>query len=135
MGEMTYAAMLSAERDAALNELLPEWHSWQKRFVQGIGYRNRSSVMSGYMVPRDRDDDNGEHDAYLHNKTMEDIDFQVGELTEPHRTAIYCLALNLSTGAAVWCHPRLPKDRDERIVVVVAARALLMARLISAGVI
>lgn len=130
----TYAEMVAAEREAAMNELLQQWHQWQSRFSVGIGYRNRSSTFSSYVPGKEYDDVHGVHDEYLLQHTMESIDFQVSEMQEPYRTAIFALARALDSGTAVWSHPRLPENREERIAVVAAARNILTARLISAGV-
>ena len=78
-------------------------------------------------------------DDELHGSTMEAIDCQVQELPDvpllrPYRSAIYAIARNLHVNANVWMSPRLPKDVDERAVVIMEARNMLVRRLMAFGV-
>jgi hypothetical protein len=73
-------------------------------------------------------------DEELSDSTMEAIDFQAGEMPEPHRSAIYAHARNLASKHAVWRSPRLPEDAQERAVLVMEARNMLTKRLLRAGV-
>ena len=66
---------------------------------------------------------------------MRTIDFNVQEMDDPHRTAIHFLAKNLTVGATVFTSPRLPQDKAALLLVTAEARAMLTARLISAGVV
>lgn len=70
----------------------------------------------------------------INGKMFRAIDFQVGEMADPYRSAIYVQARNLYTGRNVWLSPRLPKDAIERDQVVAEARSMLTRRLMSAGV-
>jgi hypothetical protein len=70
----------------------------------------------------------------IHGSMMEAIDFQVSEMQDPHRAAIYALARNLSTGRSVWMSPRLPADPLERATIVAEARNQITKRLMAVGV-
>lgn len=70
----------------------------------------------------------------LHGSTMECIDFNIGEIQEPYRAALYILARNCYTGRQVWLSPRLPKDVWEREAIIAEARSQLTRRLRNAGV-
>ena len=62
------------------------------------------------------------------------VDFQVSEMEEPYKSAIYEYARNCYTGQSVWRSPRLPADREARIMVLAEAKAKISERLINAGV-
>jgi hypothetical protein len=125
--------MMRDATDAILDDLLARWHRWQTGFqvVPQPGadpmFRN---VKSGRTWDSTADIIEDEIDA----STMEAIDFQVGEMPEPKRSAIYANARNLVARAAVWSSPRLPTDPMERAILVLEARNALMQRLLRAGV-
>ena len=121
-----------------LDGLLREWHQWQ------IGY---SPIPTCGADPMFRNAKSGKGwdstdqviDDELHGSTMEAIDCQVQELPDvpllrPYRSAIYAIARNLHVNANVWMSPRLPKDVDERAVVIMEARNMLVRRLMAFGV-
>lgn len=121
-----------------LDTLLRDWHQWQMGYspvpVAGasVMFRNVKSGKGWDTTDEVIDDE-------LNGSTMEAIDCQVNELPDvplvrPYRSAIYNVAKNLHAGAAVWGSPRLPKDAEERAIVVMEARNMLTRRLIAAGV-
>lgn len=73
-------------------------------------------------------------ESELTSDTMKAIDFEVGEVQEPHRSAIYAHARNLASRHAVWTSPRLPQDPGARALLVAEARLKLMRRLLLAGI-
>lgn len=121
------------ESELILDDLLSRWHDWCK----GAGhitpicadpmFRNAKSSRGWDTV-----DDIVEGE--LTADTMKAIDFEVGEIAEPHRSAIYANARNLASRFAVWSSPRLPKDPAERALLVRDARILLTKRLLRAGI-
>lgn len=129
---VSYAEMLDAERQAALDDLLSRWHSWQGGFKAVRGYKGRALVVGDFRISRQYDSDNGALDDELEAQTMEKVDFQVGEMQDPYRAAVYAQARALCTGAAVWRSPRIAEAERETVIRV--ARKLLIARLIGAGV-
>lgn len=116
-----------------LNDLLSRFHAWSRSYspvpVCGADpmFRNAKSG-KGWDSTSDVIEDE------LMGSTMKAIEFHIGEMGDPHRSAIYVLARNLYTGRSVWLSPRLPKDAMERGEVVSAARIMLTRRLVSAGV-
>jgi hypothetical protein len=70
----------------------------------------------------------------IRDKTMRAIDFEVSEMKDPHRSAIYIHARNCYTGRKVWLSPRLPNDPMECALIVMEARNELTRRLLSAGI-
>ncbi len=120
--------------NAILDDLLGRWHRWASAAPSVRGYAPLAAGCWGYRASRQYDDQNGALDSDLADSTMTAVDFQVSEMAEPWRSAIYCNARNISTGRRVWSHPRLPADRAERAALVAFARDLLQKRLIGAGV-
>lgn len=127
-------SLVDSLRSERLEGLLAEWHQWQQNARVGRGFNNRALVVGEYRVSRQYDDANGALDDDLDEITMKQVDFQVREMAEPYRTAIYCLARALTLGMAVFTSPRLPSDRAQRDAVVAKAREMLTGRLVSAGV-
>lgn len=121
------------EQHEILDSLLSEWHSWaraeplQPMRCADPMFRNAKSS-KGWDSTSDVIEDE------IRDKTMKAIDFQVGEMLEPHRSAIYIHARNCCTGRNVWLSPRLPSDPIERGVILLEAKNALMRRLLGAGI-
>lgn len=118
---------------AILDDFLSRWfhYTQQYKLTAGIGsqpmFRYTQRPRGGQTVEALIDDD-------LEAAQMEAIDFQVSEMKDPHRAAIYVLARNLSTGRSVWLSPRLPTDPLERATIVAEARNQIVKRLMAVGV-
>lgn len=121
------------EQHEILDSLLSEWHSWARaETLQPMRcadpmFRNAKSC-KGWDSTSDVIEDE------IRDKTMKAIDFQVGEMPEPHRSAIYIHARNCCTGRNVWVSPRMPSDPEERAVILLEAKNALMRRLLGAGI-
>lgn len=118
---------------AILDDLLSRWFHYTKQYklTAGIGgqpmFRYTQRPRGGQTVEALLDDD-------AERGQMEGVDFQVSEMQDPYRAAIYILARNLSTGRSVWLSPRLPTDPLERATVVAEARNQIIKRLMAVGV-
>lgn len=124
--------MMRDETDQILDDWLSRWHAHCK------GYR--LSVQSADPMFRQSLRAKGEQtieaiaeDMWLSN-AMRGIDFQVSEMKDPFKAAIYINARNCYTGHNVWISPRLPAEKTARDAVVQTARAELIARLLRAGI-
>lgn len=126
---------LTDKQDSSLDSLLCEWHQWQKCARVGRSFNNRALVCGEYRTSRQYDDANGALDHALDVSRWKQVDFEVSEMVDPYRAAIYVLARQLTVGVMVFSSPRLPRDPDESRAVVRTARGQLAARLVSAGVI
>ena len=117
-----------------LDALLGEWHNWARGYspVPTCGavpmFRNAKSSKGWDSAAEVVEDE-------LSSKTMQAVDFHVGELQEPYRSAIYAHARNCHTGRKVWSSPRLPVCPMERGLVLAEAKNMIARRLLSAGVI
>lgn len=116
-----------------LDDLLSRWHSWAKGFSP-IAQQGACPMFRQARSPRGWEDSSDITADEVHQSTMEAVDFHVGEIPDPHRSAIYAHARNLYAGRAVWSNPRLPSDPMERSVILMEAKNQLMRRLITAGV-
>ena len=121
------------DSNAILNDVLGRWHAWAK----GFSIVPVCSADPMFRDVRSRggwDSADDIMDMQINAKIMKSVDFEVGEMLEPHRSAIYAVARNLHMGAAVWSSPRLPADPLARGVIVVEAKRQITKRLIVAGV-
>jgi hypothetical protein len=131
----TYAEMVAADRSASLDDILSRWHSWQGGYKEVRGFKGRALVVGDFKISRQYDSENGALDDEIEDQTMRQVDFQVSEMTDPHKAAIYVMARALCLGLMVFTSPRLPADPREKAIIINAARGVLIARLIEAGVI
>jgi hypothetical protein len=125
---------MKPDHSEILDDLLSKWHCWQQA-RPCRGYASKSAGFEQYRASRQYDDTNGALDSDLDAARSEQVDFEVSEMQEPYKAAIYASARNLATGIAVWASPRLPLDAALRGQIVDKARMMLCARLCSAGVI
>ena len=116
-----------------LDDMLSRWHAWACGY-KPIGQQGACPMFRQARSPRGWEDSSDITASEVHQSTMEAIDFQVGEMRDPHRSAIHAHARNLHTGRAVWSSPRLPTDPVERGVILMEAKNQLMLRLLASGV-
>lgn len=123
--------------DFILNGLLADWFVWRRQYKMTRGYSSRDSTSRDYRTPGHWDWQNGAADAKADDLVMRAFDKCVERVpNHPHlwNTALQYEAMNIHAGAAVWSSPRLPRDPDERAVLVLEARNMLMVELRKAGV-
>ena len=130
---MTEAAADAPVETSALDDILARWHAWARGYSPA-GRQGACPMFRQARSSRGWDDTADIIDAEVHQSTMEAVDFQVGEMQDPHRAAIHAHARNLHTGRSVWPSPRLPADPMERAVILLEAMNQLMRRLMAAGV-
>ena len=118
---------------AIFDDVLARWHCWARGYSP-LALVQVDPAFRGEISRSGWDSQDDINDAEINGKIMEAVDFNVDQLEEPFRSAIYILARNCYTGRSVWSSPRLPADPLERGVIVMEARNKLMRRLISAGV-
>ena len=126
--------MMQSEHNSILDDLLSRWHGW----CRADKYQNEVAAdpaFKGHRSSRQWDSLDEVIDSDLTSSTMKAIDFQVSEMADPYRVAIYINARNCYTGREVWLSPRLPQDREQRKELIAQARTMLLKRLIDAGVI
>ncbi len=126
--------MMRSENDHLVNDLLASWHRWASGW-SGVASHGACAMFTSVRSSRQWDSEKDVVDGTLHNQTMKAIEFNVGELSPVHRTAIQIHARNLATGASVWKSPRLPENPEELAVVLLEAKNALVRRLLAAGMI
>lgn len=119
--------------DSILDSLLTDWHCWCSNF-RHVAQSGSCAMFTDVKSSRQWQDADDVLDSAKHNSTMKAIDFHVNEMEPSHRTAIQIKARNLYTGVSVWTSARLPTDPEQRTVILMTAKNLLMARLSEAGV-
>lgn len=119
--------------DAALNQLLEDWHRWASDERVAIGYPTTAAGTQQYRTSRQYDSHNGALDQDVENVLMAGVDACVNSIPQPHRNALHINARNLCTGLTVWRSPRLPEDELARALMVSDARAMLADRLRQRG--
>jgi hypothetical protein len=118
--------------NAALDDLLSRWHHYCDNQPACRGYSPKSLVCGDYRVSRQYDDQNGALDSDVESSIMETVNFQISEIDDPHRSCLHALARSIYCGYAVWSSPRIPYEKRKEVEA--AARLMLTARLVSAGV-
>lgn len=126
--------MMKDDSKAILDDILSRWHQWAKSYSV-VRVAGSDPMFRNAKAGRGWDSADDIIDNEINGDIMKAIDFEVSEMQDPHRTAIYFNARNCATGRHVWNSPRLPVDPQERALIVVEARNLLMRRLMAAGVI
>jgi hypothetical protein len=115
------------------DDILARWHVWAKGYSV-VPIAGADPMFRNAKAGRCWDSADDILEAEINSKIMKDVDFQLSEMTEPHRSAIYETARNIATGKTVWRSPRLPASVEERSIVLLEARNQLMRKLMSAGV-
>jgi hypothetical protein len=116
-----------------LDSLLAEWHQWCRGFSI-VGQHGTAPMFNGLVSSKQWDSESDVLDNHLHSSQMLAFDFHVNELEPLYRTAIGLQARNLVTGKSIWTSARLPKDLEERAIILGIARDLLINRLTLAGI-
>jgi len=116
-----------------LDDLLSRWHHWADKYKAVKSY-GATPACREYRSPPGYQSADDVTDEANEKHTMKTINFHVEEMQDPHRSAIYIHARNCYTGRAVWLSPRLPKDPMERAQILGDAKAMLIGKLLSAGI-
>lgn len=125
---------MMTETDQILDDLLSRWHWWASQ--RKLSHRSPYAMgFESYRSSRQYDWDSGVADSDLDDRRSAQVDFEVQQMIEPYRSAIYANARNLCTGREVWTSGRLPADRSQRELIVGLARTKLTDRLVDSGVI
>lgn len=116
-----------------LNDILASWHRWARgyQYVSGI---NTSPMFKETKNGRQWDTVEEIIDSDIENMRMAAVDHIVMGLLDVYRTALQIQARNLCTGRDVWDSAMLPRDKSERQMILVKARAALTGELQGAGI-
>lgn len=120
-----------------LDELLAAWHAHTESYRLSRGYAGQDATCRDHRAPTHWDWQNGAAQARADSLEVAAVDAAMERVpNRPRRwhTALAFEARNLCSGAAVWTSPVLPRDREEREVLVLEARNMIMIELRKAGV-
>ena len=95
------------------------------------------STCRDYRSPGHWDWKNGAADAKAEDMQVKAVDEAIERIPntpERWKTALEICAMNLHSGAAVWVSPMLPKNREEREILLTEARTKLLVELRRAGI-
>lgn len=123
--------------DYQLDEMLILWHQHRHGYKVGRGYAGQDSTCRDYRAPTHFDWQNGAADARADALLVHGISEAMEKIPDtPERwnTALQFEAMNLATGSAVFSSPRLPQSREEREILTLEARTMLLRVLRRAGV-
>jgi hypothetical protein len=136
---VTQFAYVAPERDQVdlkLDALLIAWYEYRRGYRFGRGHK-AAAVTSSYQTPGHWDWKNGASDDRANELVDKQVDQaiqRIPNVPERWRTALEFEAMNLSSGAAVWTSPMLPRDKNAREVLVLEARNRLLVELRRDGV-
>lgn len=116
------------QRDFDPLELLALWWTAERGWLPVEGYPKECPSCRDYRTSRQYDSHNGAEETDARGILIRHVNAAVQSIEEPYRTALYLLARNHATGAAVWRSARLPEDDQERAAVVAEAVELFVAR-------
>jgi len=128
------SSMLNDGIDTQLNRMLVAWHRWSAGFQDGRGYPSVTAICRSAKDCRQYDDEDDLLDDAIDSGEIDALDSAIDQVPQPHRTALAFQARNLSSGAAVWASPRLPHSVEERAVLLMEARNMLMRLLAARGI-
>lgn len=131
-------AVQRTDLDWTVDHLLADWHVWRSHYRITKGHSGTDATCRDYRPPGHWDWANGAADARADDLVMRAVDHSVGRVPntpQPWNLALQFEARNLHSGAAVWSSPALPKSKEERAVLVLEARNLLVRELRKEGVV
>jgi len=132
------AIVTSEDIDFKLDRLLVEWYEWRRSYRLARGYSGSDATCRDYRSPGHWDWKNGAAAARADEMQVKAFD-EAMDLVPNHperwRTALEFQAMNLHSGRAVWSSPVLPQNREERQVLLIEARNLLLVELRRGGIV
>lgn len=137
MASDAYEEPSEADINQKLNDLLAKWHAYSQGYNPGKGYPSSDPIFGSAKAPSHWDSRNGALDAAVDGKIMEAFDaimWQMPREPRPYLLALQFQARNLASRAQVWTSPYLPTNPEERAVLIMEARNMLLRRLARAGV-
>ena len=129
---------MTNDTDAILDDILARWAWWLRPVNVGRGHEKRAAGCGDYRSSRQYDDANGALDEWAEHQQCKAVDAEIQRMPDdprPLRTALHAEGRRLVVGVDVYRSPRLPADAQVRAVVIRDARAMLLGRLTTAGLV
>lgn len=125
------------EFDFQLSDLLARWHAYNCGHQYTRGYAGADSTCKDHNTNALYDRENGALDARLESSTMKEVGSAIDSIPndpQPWNTVLHIHARNLHTGNEVWHSARITGGKEERALLLLEARNMLMVKLMRRGV-
>lgn len=119
---------------AVLSSMLAEWHHYCRHTAEKHGFAGKAAVFGQSRSNSQFDWENGIESDRVDRLIMQGFDSAINRIKQPYLTALQFEARNLVARHQVWTSPRLPVNKQEREVLILEARVLLLKELASDGV-
>jgi hypothetical protein len=126
--------MMRNDLQDILSSLLADWHRWSQHRGSRNGYPGKAAGFGQSRSNTQYDWENGVEAEMVDRRIMEGFDAAIQRIPQPWNTALQFEARNMVARVQVWSSPRLPKDIEERQVLVLEARNRLLRELAKDGV-
>lgn len=124
--------------DAKLDGLLIDWYDFHRRYTLNVGHSSTSATTKDHRSAGYMDWRNGAEDDRADVLVLKAVDNAMHRIPNEHprryRTALEFNARNLYYRLSVWYSAALPGTREERDVLVLEARNMLLLELRREGV-
>lgn len=117
-----------------LSGMLADWHRWSTHTHHRGGFAGKAAGFGQSRSNSQFDWENGLESEMVDKRIMQGFDNAIQRVPQPWHTALQFEAKNLAVRYQVWTSPRLPKDPQEREVLVLEARVKLLRELAKDGV-
>lgn len=126
--------MMQNDLQDVLSGLLQDWHHYCQRTHDRKGYPGKAACFGQSRSNSQHDWENGLESDLVDKRIMQGFDAAINRVPQPWHTALQFEARNLAVRYQVWVSPRLPANREEREVLILEARNLLLKELARDGV-
>jgi hypothetical protein len=117
-----------------LSGMLADWHLWSRHTASRSGYPGKAACFGQSKSNSQFDWENNVESDRVDALIMQGFDAAANRIPQPFLTALQFEARNLAMRHQVWASPRLPANRQEREVLILEARVLLLRELARDGV-
>ena len=126
--------MMQDDIQHVLSGLLADWHIWSTHTADRAGLPGRAAGFGQSRSNSQYDWFNGVESEMVDKRIMQGFDAAIQRVPQPWLTALQFEARNLAVRYQVWTSPRLPADREERELLILEARNMLLRELARDGV-
>jgi hypothetical protein len=126
--------MMQNDIQAVLSGMLADWHRYCQHTADRNGYPGRAAGFGQCRSNSQYDWQNGVEDEMVDRRIMQGFDAAINRIPQPWFTALQFEARNLVARHQVWTSPRLPRNQEEREVLILEARVRLLKELAKDGV-
>jgi hypothetical protein len=126
--------MMQSDIQNILSGMLADWHRYCTHTAERHGFAGKAAGFGQSKSNSQYDWQNGVEDEMVDRRIMQGFDAAAQRVRQPYLTALQFEARNLAVRYQVWSSPRLPTNRQEREVLILEARVMLLRELARDGV-